>query len=58
MRHSHEFSTKTAEDDPAGIVTKALDEFRDSVKGEVSALTDRLSKLEAKAARPGARRSS
>lgn len=54
MRHSHEFSTKTAEDDPAGIVTKALDEFRDSVKGEVSALTDRLSKLEAKAARPGA----
>jgi HK97 family phage major capsid protein len=54
---------KGEEDDPAGIVTKALDDFQKTVDGrlkeieqkaDTSALVARLDKLEAKANRPGA----
>lgn len=63
MKHEPNFTMKTGgEDDPASIVTKALDEFRGAVDErlkavesvDMKALTGRLDKIEARQQRPGA----
>ena len=62
MKHFSPIELKSEEDDPAGIVTKALEDLQKTVDErlkkveaaeETKALSDRLAELEKKANRPG-----